>query len=302
MKNVKEFYKKIFPYLGVKGVLNWIPDEIYLKINFRIQTNKKLNLENPITYNEKLQWLKLNDRNPIYTKLVDKYEVRKYITQSIGEEYLIPCLGIYNEFDEINFDLLPPKFVLKCTHDSGSVILCKDKKTFDTEKANRILTKKLKQNHYNGGREWPYKHITPRIICEEYIVDEYENDLKDYKIFCFNGKPKLIQVDYNRFTNHKRNLYTTNWEFIDASIQYPNDRNVNIEKPKSLEKMLNLATILSQSYPHVRVDFYNINEKIYFGELTFYHESGFAKYEPKELENLMGSWITLEKDARGNKK
>lgn len=270
-----------------------IPDKLFLKIKFKYHIGKKLNLKNPQTFNEKLQWLKLYDRNPLYTKLVDKYEVRKYIAETIGEEYLIPLIGIYNSIEEINWNSLPNKFVLKCTHGSGANIICSDKSKLDIEDAKIKLKKWMQRNWYWYGREWPYKNVKPRIVCEKYMVDESGTELKDYKIFCFNGEPKLIQVDYNRFSGHKRNLYDINWNYLPVSIKYPSYPNIIITKPKKLKEMLELARLLSKDYPHVRVDFYYVNNKIYFGEMTFYHGSGFEKFIPKEFEFKMGNLLKL---------
>lgn len=243
---------------------------------------EKLDLKNPRTFNEKLQWLKLHDRKPEYTKMVDKYEVRKYIKKKIGEQYLIPLVGgPWDTFDDIDFSKLPDQFVLKCTHDSGSVAICKDKKAFDIEVVRKKFNRALKGNFFYGGREWPYKNVKPRIIAEKYMADESGTELKDYKIFNFNGIPKIIQVDYNRFVRHKRNLYSTDWKYMDVAIKYETDPNIEICKPAKLDEMLGMAQSLSQNIPHIRTDFYSIGDKIYFGELTFYHESGFGKFMPK---------------------
>ena len=218
-----------------------IPDKGYVKIVYRIQVGKKLNLKNPQTFNEKIQWLKLYDKKPEYTLMVDKYEAKRYVEKLVGKEYIIPTLGIWNKFEEIDFDRLPKQFVLKTTHDSGGVIICKDKSQFDINATKRLFNKILKQNFFYITREWPYKNVKPRIIAEKYMVDESGTELKDYKIFNFNGKAKLIQVDFDRFTEHKRNLYSINWDFIDAQIKYPYNPNHQIDRPKQLEKMLWLA-------------------------------------------------------------
>jgi hypothetical protein len=288
--------RKIIIFAQNKGVLNIIPDRLYLKLLYYNNFGKKLNLNNPKTFNEKLQWLKLYDRNPLYTKLVDKYEVRKHIVGVISGEYLIPLVGAWDRFADIDFSKLPNQFVLKCTHDSGGLVICTDKSKLDIEAIRKKIDKCLKRNFYYIGREWPYKNVKPRIICEKYMVDESGVELKDYKIFCFSGEPKIIQVDYNRFVGHKRNLYDTKWNYTPASIQYPTDPKVKIKKPDRLETMLELARILAKDYPHVRVDFYSINNKIYFGELTYHHGSGFEKFEPESLGEQMGSWIKLPCD------
>ncbi len=275
-------------------VIRCIPDTVYLKFMYRKVTGKKLNLKNPKTFNEKLQWLKLYDRKPEYTRMVDKYEVRQYIKETIGEEYLIPLVGgPWGKFEDIDFSKLPDQFVLKCTHDSGSVAICKDKNDFDIESVRKKFKRVLRGNFFYGGREWPYKNVKPRIIAEKYMVDESGTELKDYKIFNFDGKTKIIEVDYDRFVKHKRNFYSTDWKYIEAAIQYPTDPSVKIDKPKQLEKMISLAEKLSKDIPHVRTDFYSIGDKILFGEMTFYHESGFGKFVPSEWDRTLGDWIDI---------
>lgn len=287
----------VFHYVASRINLKWIPDTAYLKLLYRARTGKKLNMVNPITFNEKLQWLKVNDRNPLYPQLVDKYRVRDYISTKIGEKYLIPLFGVYNNVNEIDFDALPKSFVLKCTHDSGGVVICNDRYNFNVDAAKEKLKRHLASNYYWSKREWPYKNVEPKIICEKYMVDESGLELKDYKIFCFHGVPEMIQVDYDRFQEHKRNIYTTEWHYIAASIEYPTDPDKTIKKPQKIEEMLNLASVLSNGFPHVRVDFYSINDQIYFGELTFHHGSGFEKFEPSSLEVKMGEWIKIPSDS-----
>ncbi|UJL48319.1 glycosyl transferase [Virgibacillus sp. NKC19-16] len=279
--------------LGARGFLNWVPDKLYLKVIFRAKTGKKLNLDNPRSYNEKLQWFKVYDRKEEYCKYVDKYEVRSYVSRKLGQDYLIPVIGVYDSVEEIDWNALPNQFVLKCTHGSGTNIICNNKEELDINASKKMLNRWMKKNWYWYGREWPYKNVRPRIICEKYMVDESGTELKDYKIFCFNGEPKLIQVDFGRFTEHKRHLYSTDWEFIDAEINHiPNNPSI-IPKPRSLDEMLRCAGIISKYIPQVRVDFYSINNQIYFGEMTFSHHSGFAKFEPESLEMQMGEWIKL---------
>lgn len=296
LKTLIYFYKnprKLIRLLGDYKLFNWLPDQIYLKFVYWGETGKKLNLDTPITFNEKLQWIKLNDRKPEYSKYADKYNVRSYVSKIIGEQYLIPLLGVYDSVEEIDWDSLPNKFVLKCTHGSGSNIICTDKEILDIEVTKMKLGKWMKKSWYWFGREWCYKDIKPRIICEKYLVDESGTELKDYKIFCFNGEPKLIQVDFSRFVEHKRNLYSVDWKYVDGTIKYPNQPSFNIKKPQKLDDMLRCAKILSGNIPHVRIDFYSINDQIYFGEMTFYHGSGYEEFEPESLGILMGSWIDL---------
>lgn len=277
-----------------------LPDKFYLQILYKIRMGKKLDLKNPKTYSEKLQWLKLYDHNPLYKKLVDKYEVRKYVADTIGENYLIPLLGVWNAFDQINFNELPNQFVLKCTHDSGSVLICTDKATWNVNIAKKKLNKCMKRDYFYLGREWPYKDIKPRIIAEEYIVDESGTQLKDYKIFCFHGKPRMIEVDFDRFIDHKRNVYDTNWNYLNIETNYPAHPEIKIDKPKELNTMLILAEKLASDFPHVRVDFYTFDHVIYFSEITFYHASGMGKITPLQFFQEMGSWINLDQVKKEN--
>ena len=270
-----------------------LPDKLYLTLLYQVRTGKKIDWENPKSFNEKLNWLKLYDRRLEYVMMADKYEVRKYIEEKLGEEYLIPVLGVWNSADEIDFSKLPEQFVLKCTHDSASVVICKDKHTFNKENAIERLKSSLKINYFYPSREWPYKEIKPRIIAEQYMVDESHTELKDYKIYNFNGKPELIQVDFGRFTHHERNLYSTEWEYIDEQIEYPKNSKVQIAKPDNLEEMLMCAKKLSKGLPSVRTDFYSINGKTYFGEITFYQEGGFGKFENESYERKLGDLIQL---------
>lgn len=268
-------------------------DETFLKINYRLGAGKKLDLENPVTFNEKLQWLKLYNRREEYIPWVDKASAKEKAAEVIGEEHIIPTLGVYDSFDDIDFDALPDSFVLKTTHDSGGVVVVPDKSRFDMKKARRRLSTSLKRNFYYAGREWVYKDVKPRIIAEQYMVDESGVELKDYKFFCFDGQVKMIQVDFNRFVKHKRNIFDTNWQVQDFMIKYPNDLSVKIEKPECLDEMLEIAGKLSQGIPHVRVDLYNISGKIYFGELTFYHGGGLEKFDPQEWNYTFGEWLRL---------
>lgn len=283
---------KILLYLDVKKVIK-LTDKTFIKLLYKKVFEKKLNLDNPRTFNEKLQWLKIHDKNPEYVKMVDKFEVKKYVANIIGEEYIIPTLGIYDKFEEIDFEKLPNQFVIKCTHDSGSTIICKDKSKLDKKEIKEKITKCLKRNFYYASREWPYKNIKPRIIIERYMVDESNTELKDYKIFCFNGETKYIQVDFGRFNNHRRNIYDTNWNLTNLQTIYPIDKSVKIDKPKRLNDMLKLAEKLSKGKTFVRVDLYSIIDKVYFGELTFYPGGGLEKYTPEINDNILGDMLKL---------
>lgn len=287
----RRVYRKIC-YLFEKK----LPDQLYLKMMYQVKLGKKCNLSMPGTFNEKLNWLKLHDRQDQYTLMADKFEVRSYVKEILGEEYLIPLIGIWSKAEDIEFDQLPDQFVLKCTHDSASVIICKDKRNFDEKAAVEKLNQSLATNYFYASREWPYKNIVPRIIAEQYMVDESNTELKDYKIYNFNGEPKLIQVDFGRFSHHQRNLYTTDWEYIDEEIEYPRNPDVIINKPENLDEMLQFARLLSRGIPSVRTDFYSINGKTYFGEITFYQEGGFAHFSSDEFEKKLGELISLPID------
>lgn len=280
-----------------KFIKNKIPDKIYLKYKYKKILKKELNLNNPVTFNEKLQWLKLNDRKDIYTTMVDKYEAKKYVANIIGDEYIIPTIGIYNSFDEIDFSELPNQFVMKCTHDSGGLVICKDKNNLDINKARKKINKSLKNNYYYDGREWPYKNVKPRIIIEKYMEDSNSLSMKDYKFFCFNGTPRLMYLSEG-LENHD----TASMSFFDMNFKLSSCKrkdykllNYSPNKPKTFEKMKKLSSVLSKNIPHVRVDWYEINEKLYFGELTFYTCSGFIPFESEEWDKKLGDMIKLPK-------
>lgn len=266
-----------------------ISDETYIRWQYKRRTGKELNLEMPKLYNEKVQYTKLHYHDQRLKQLVDKYSVRDYVKETIGEKYLTKIYGVYNTVEEIDFEKIPDRFVMKLTNGSGYNIICKHK-TKNTEKyIKKRFEKWLKVDFYMLGREWAYKNVENRIICEEYLESPESYGLNDYKVFCFNGVPKLIQVDYDRFTEHKRNLYTPQWVFIDEKVAYENDPCANIPKPQNLEEMLACARKLSNGFPHVRVDFYSIGERLVFGELTFYHGAGYLKFENEEFEKKLGN-------------
>src|SRR5690625_1334207 len=287
MKNT--FSQKLIYYFS-----KWfIPDKALLQLRFRKRLKRKLNLKKPEKYNDKLQWLKLNWYNPLATKCADKYEVREYIEEKISSKYLNDLFAVYENVDEIKLEELPNSFVLKSTHGTSEVIICRDKNKFDLEKQKKIMKGWLKKNIYWTTREWVYRDIKPRIICEK-LLNDSTGDLLDYKIFCFDGEPKLIQVDFDRFNNHKRNIYDLEWNLLEnIEINYESDPGTIIEKPKNLDKMLELSRILSEDFPHVRVDFYNMDGKIIFGELTFFPGSGLLKFNSEEFELKMGQWLKL---------
>ncbi|MHA7966132.1 ATP-grasp fold amidoligase family protein [Paenibacillus sp. CAU 1782] len=279
----------------VKYIMRIIPDKAYIRVQYYYHMKKKLNLKAPQTFNEKIQWLKLNNRNSLYTDYVDKYKVREFVESKIGSDYLIPLLAVYNDVKEIKWNDLPKEFVLKCTHGSSSNFICKDKSNASRALVLNKLQGWMKMNWYWHGREWPYKNIRPKIICEKYMVDESNNELKDYKFFCFHGEPQFVQIDYGRFDEHKRNIYDMDWNYCNAMIHYPTDREHKIPKPINFDQMISIARILSADIPHVRIDLYNINGDIYFGEMTFYHGSGYETFQPVEFEYEIGSWLDLSR-------
>ncbi len=276
-------------------------DEEFIKFKYKNKRGKSIDLENPVSFNEKLNWLKLYNRRPEYSIMVNKYLVRQYIADKIGEEHLIPLIGgPWDSVEAIDFAGLPQQFVLKCTHDSGSIVICADKNQFDPKRDCDVLKKGMKKNFYWVGREWPYKNAKPQIIAEKFMVDESGTDLKDYKIFCFNGSPRLIQVDYNRFKGHMRNLYSTQWDFLDVKLTFPSNPDAKIPRPENLETLLAYAEKLSQDIPFVRTDFYVINDQIFFGELTFFPGSGWEFFEPESFEMYMGHLLVLPEIQKRN--
>lgn len=263
---------------------------------YKLYTGKDIDIEHPCTFNEKIQWLKLYDNTSIKTKLSDKYEVRKYVMEKIGEKYLVPLLGVWNTFDQINFSKLPDQFVLKCTHGSGMNWIVKDKSLMDYYNVKNLFDGWMNINYaYMSGFELHYADIVPRIVAEKMLITDNGEDLRDYKVFVFHGKVKLIQVDIDRQHLHKRNLYTPEWEYVPVSILYPTAPEVIIEKPLCLNELIYLSEILAKPFIHVRVDFYIVKEQIFFGELTFLHGSGIEKFEPEEYGLEMGSWMNLMK-------
>lgn len=290
------------PRLAMLGVLNrtsvlW-PDKCYLKLRYRLTMGRKLDLDNPVTFTEKLQWLKLYNRRPEYTVMVDKVKAKEYVADKIGVEYIIPTLGVWNDPDEIDFDALPKQFVLKCNHNSGCLCVCRDKSRLDIPKVKEALHKGLRQNYFLKGREWPYKDVPRKILAEKFMVDESDTELKDYKVFCFDGEPEIIEVDYGRFTEHKRNLYGKNWDFIHIQFEYLSDEKHLIARPEKLAEMLDLARKLSKGIPHVRADFYSIGNRLYWGELTFFPECGYGHFNPQEWDERLGKLIKLPSRPR----
>lgn len=267
-------------------------DKRFTELFYRAYQHRPLDLDNPKSFSEKLQWLKLYDHNPRYTQLTDKYLVRDYVKEAIGEQHLIPLLGKWERVDDIDFSLLPSQFVLKCSHDSGSTVICKDKVSFDKRRLKK-LRKRMKFDYYWASREYNYKGIERRILAEKYMLDHDTDDLQDYKVFCFDGTPKFIQVDKNRFGNHTREYYTSEWKPIPVMDAYTNRGQKTTLPPSVLKEMLQIASKLSAGFCHVRIDLYYANGNIYFGEMTFHDGSGGEPIEPFTYDLLWGSYLHL---------
>ena len=281
--------------LGEHGLLNWMPDKTYLSLWSSSCLGYKVNIDNPRTFCEKLQWLKLHDRNPLYTQLVDKYEVRKFVAEKIGEEHLIPLLGgPWDSVDEIDFDALPSQFVLKTTHDCGGIVICTNKGSFDREAAKAKLAKHLKRKYYCGNREWPYKNVKRRILAEKLLEVESGNDINDYKFFCFNGKVEFMKIDFDRRTYHRANYYDRNFTLLKfGETAYPPDFEREVSKPKCFDKMIGLAEKIARDFKFVRIDFYEVKGKVFFGEATFYPSSAVGKFTTPTADSDIGNLLEL---------
>lgn len=292
-KFLKHPFKSICSYLLYNNFFNFMKDSTFLKFRFKYETKKKLNLENPTTFNEKLQWLKLYYRKPEFTTMVDKYEVKSFLEDKIGKEHIIPSLGVYKNYNDIPFDALPNQFVIKCTHNSGGIIICKDKTKFDPKLYKKNINKTLSRNYFYSGREWPYKNIKPRVLVEKYMKDEGFDILPVYKIFNFNGEPKLIQLILNDKSKEETvDYYDIKWNKLDLKQNFKNSTIV-LPKPKKLDEILSLAKKLSQNLPFIRTDFYIINDCVYFSEFTFFSDNGFKNFTPEKWDAILGSWIEL---------
>ncbi len=297
MSSVKKLLKNPYKFIFILDKLKiskLIPDKPYLKIKFRAHMGKKLDLKNPQTFNEKLNWLKLYNRKSEYTRMVDKYEAKEYVANILGDEYIIPTLGVWERVEDIDFDSLPNQFVLKCTHDSGGIVICGDKTKLNLEEAKETVRKALNANFYFMGREWPYKNVKKRIIAEQYMEDTEIGELRDYKFLCFNGEVKCSFVCSHRFS--KEGLHVTffdkDWNVMPFERHYPSVKE-GVQPPKNYNRMVELAEILSKNIPFVRVDFYEVEGRIYFGELTFFPGCGWEEFNPYEWDKKMGEWIKL---------
>lgn len=270
----------------------YVPDKLYLQFFYHKVFRRFINFKTPKSYNEKIQWLKVYDRNPIYTELVDKYAAKEYVAKKIGREFIIPTIGVWDNVEDINFDELPEQFVLKCTHDSGSIVICNNKSQLDIDAAKKKLLMGMQRNGYWYGREWPYKNAKPRIIAEEFMKDESGTELKDYKFFCFNGKMKAMYIATDRPFDTRFNFYDRDFNFLPFCNVHPNS-NKKIQKPDGYEEMIRIAEKLSEGFPHMRVDLYNIYGKIYFGEMTLHHASGMSPFKPESWDYTFGEWLEL---------
>ena len=286
--------------MGIKNHLRklsrLIPSRFYLQLMHKRRTGEWMSFANPRTYTEKLQWLKLHDREAAYLNMVDKYEAKKYVGERIGNEHIVPLLGVWDNADSIDFNKLPDQFVLKCTHNSGGLIVCTDKSSLDIEAARRKLNKQLSENFYWHGREWTYKHIRPRVIAEKYMQDTRLHDLRDYKFFTFNGVPKIVHIVSNRQVKDEEtygDFFDMDYNHLDLTMGHDNAP-VPPEKPVNFEKMKEYSVLLARNTKHLRVDFYEVDGQLYFGELTFFQDCGFSDVQPPELNAVIGSRINLK--------
>lgn len=298
MLPIKEYIKhpEIAGFSLLVKFFTWLPDKLYIELMFRLKMGYKLDLKNPKTYSEKLQWLKLYNRKPEYTMMVDKYAVKEYVAQIIGDKYVIPTLGVWDTPENIEWDKLPNQFVLKTTHGGGNtgVVICKDKSKLDKHKAIMRLKQSMKQDLYRALREWPYKDVPKRVIAEKYIEpDIIVNDLPDYKFFCFDGEVKALFIGTERQSgNVKFDYFDADFNHLDLIQVHPMSGKT-FEKPANFDEMKQIAAKLSTGIPQVRIDLYDVNGKIYFGEMTFTHHGGLVPFHPKEWDYTFGSWINL---------
>jgi len=278
----------------LKRLSTLLPDKVIINYLYRSRYGKKPDLKNPKTFNEKIQWLKLYNRDPLYTSMADKYEARKYVSEKVGEKHVVPLLGVWDSFDEIDFDALPDKFVLKCNHDSGSFVICTDKNKLDKKSAKTRLETALKRNYYTPYREWAYKNINKKIIAEKHIgyVDI------DYRLFMFDGELRFIECFLDGVTNRRVNLYLPDWTYLHVQHEYPIDPDNQVTPPHNFDEMIELAKALSKDIPFLRVDLWNIDGHVYLNELTFYPNSGVGVFTPGEWDEKIGSWLTLPNKRR----
>ena len=279
----------------LRGVTRFLPDKLFLKCMYKAEFNRRLNLKDPRGFNEKLQWLKLHDRDPRYINMVDKYEAKRVVADRIGQEHLIKTLGVWPDFDSIDFNQLPQQFVIKCTHDSAGLVICTDKDSFDYAAARNKIRRCLKRNYFYAGREWPYKKIKPRVIAEAYMEDHVLGELRDYKFFTFNGEPRIMHLVSNRQNKNQEtygDFYDMDFNHLDLTMGH-NNAPTPPQKPENFERMKVFAGILAQGTRHLRVDFYEVDGHLYFGELTFFQDSGLADVQPSRWNETLGDWIII---------
>lgn len=279
----------------LKKATNILPDRLFIRLEYFRNLGYFPNLKHPKTFNEKLQWLKLYDRKPEYTGMVDKYEAKRYVAERIGREYIIPTLGVWDSFDQIDFDSLPNQFVLKCTHDSGGLVICRDKTKLDVESARKKITNSLKRNYFWQSREWAYKDVKPRIIAEQYLEDAENKQLLDYKFYCFNGKPEFLYLSKGLEDHATASISFFDFDFKEMPFHRSDFKQFSEspKKPEKFEKMVQLAEELSRDIPFLRVDLYQVNGKIYFSELTFVPCAGMMPFEPVSADNEIGKLLKL---------
>lgn len=284
-------------FLSHFSISKKINDKRYLEMLFLAKTGYALDLENPVSFGEKLQWLKLNNRNPIYTTMVDKILAKEYVSGIFGKDIIIPTIAVWDDPNEIDFELLPEKFVLKCNHNSGlGMVICKDKSSLDRKKTIKDLERGLKEDFYSHGREWPYKDVSRKIFAEQYMENAADDELKDYKFYCFNGEPQYCQVICNRTKNETIDFFDMDWkaqEFTGLEMPYKPHADF-IDKPKCFKEMIEKARVLAKDIPFVRIDFYEINCKLYFGEITFFPASGLGRFSPEIWNEKLGEMVNLK--------
>lgn len=293
----KDFLKGTKIFWTIKKLKNQIlfiaySDQAIIRKFFKKRLGRKLNLNTPELFNDKLQWLKIYYHNPLLTQCVDKYSVRAFVRERVGERILNELYGVYDKVEEIDFNSLPSTFVLKATHGFGWNIICPNKDELNWKLAVQKMRSWMRLNHYHAGREWAYKNVKPRIVCERFLTDSASGSLRDYKFFCFNGEPQFIQVDFDRFSGHKRNMYDLKWNKLNVVYEYPTE-NIEVTKPSGLEEMIEVSRQLSKGFIFVRVDLYYVDGQIYFGELTFYPEAGYGKFLPITFEQQLGALLQL---------
>lgn len=282
-------------YWVIKNSRLFLCDKLYVELLFYLLNGKRLNFSNPKTYCEKLNWLKLYDRNPDYTIMVDKVKAKEWVSQRIGSQYIIPTIGVWENPEDIDFEELPNRFVLKCNHNSGvGMFICKDKTKMNKKAVIKELHAGLNENYFLKYREWPYKNVPRRILAEQFMEDEENSELMDYKFFCFNGKPYMMYISQDHSLHPTTDFYDMNFNHLPLRMKDPNG-SVDYNKPKGFEEMYKIAAVLSEGIPHLRVDFYVINNRVYFGELTFFPNAGFTEIKPEEWSLKIGEMIDLPK-------